>query len=121
MKKNDLTKIDHERVLTRNEFQHLQDVPPEIEWFANLQNHHTRRAYISDVKEFMKFTGIIEPKEFRDITRSHVLAWRRQLEDRELAAATIRRKLSAISSLFEFLCENNAIERSPTHGVKRPS
>ena len=64
---------------------------------------------------------ILTRQEFRVITRSHVLAWRKQLEGRELAAATIRRKLSAISALFEYLCENNAIERNPTHGVKRPS
>jgi len=110
-----------ERILTRQEFQGLAEVPPELDWFANLDNKHTKRAYKNDVKEFMAFTGIVEPHEFRDVTRSHVLAWRKQLESRELAAATIRRKLSALSSLYEFLCESNAIERNPTHGVKRPS
>jgi hypothetical protein len=31
--------------LTASQFQNLVDVPPEIEWFANLTNAHTRRAY----------------------------------------------------------------------------
>jgi integrase/recombinase XerD len=33
------------RMLTAAEFQKLGDVPPEVEWFANLTNAHTRRAY----------------------------------------------------------------------------
>lgn len=109
------------RLLTRQEFQGLSEVPAELEWFANIDNPNTRRAYIRDVKEFMAFTGIVEPREFRDVTRAHVIAWRKQLESRELSASTIRRKLSALSSLYDFLCENNAIELNPTHGVKRPS
>lgn len=109
------------RLLTREEFQGLAEVPAELEWFANIDNANTRRAYMRDVKEFMEFTGIIEPTEFRDVTRAHVIAWRKKLEGKELAAATIRRKLSALSSLYDFLCERNAIELNPTHGVKRPS
>jgi len=109
------------RLLTRQEFQGLSEMPAELEWFANIDNANTRRAYMRDVKEFMSFTGIIEPAEFRSVTRAHVIAWRKKLEAKELAAATIRRKLSALSSLYDFLCERNAIEINPTHGVKRPS
>src|SRR5690606_16325463 len=28
--------------------------------------------------------------------------------------------LSALASLFDFLCENNAVLQNPVHGVKRP-
>src|SRR5262249_24605923 len=35
--------------------------------------------------------------------------------------ATIRRKLSALSDLFDYLCEKNAIAHNPVKGVKRPS
>jgi len=38
----------------------------------------------------------------------------------ELGAATRRRKLSALSSLFEYLCEANAVVHNPVAGVKRP-
>lgn len=37
------------RFLTRAEFHRLADVPPEAEWFANLDNPNTRRAYRNDV------------------------------------------------------------------------
>src|ERR1700677_1253839 len=36
-----------DRLLTAAEFQKLADVPPEVEWFANISNRHTRRAYIT--------------------------------------------------------------------------
>jgi hypothetical protein len=46
------------RALTSAEFSQLEDVPPETEWFANIDNPHTRRAYRNDLKEFMMFAGI---------------------------------------------------------------
>jgi len=49
-----------------------------------------------------------------------VIAWRKQLEQRQLGGATIRRKLAALSSLFEYLCEHNAVTHNPVKGVKRP-
>ena len=109
------------RILTAAEFQHLADVPPEVEWFANLTNPNTRRAYQNDVKGFMGFVGIQKAEEFRIVTRSHLIAWRKLLESKLLAAATIRRKLSAVASLFDHLCESNAITHNPCDGVKRPN
>jgi integrase/recombinase XerD len=112
---------DNSRVLTAAEFRGLADVPPEVEWFANITNPNTRRAYQNDVRDFMKFAGIREPQEFRVVTRSHLIAWRKLLESRNLAAATIRRKLSAVASLFDHLCESNAVTHNPCDGVKRPN
>jgi integrase/recombinase XerD len=45
---------------------------------------------------------------------------RKDMERRDLSPATIRRKLSALSSLFDYLCERNAITGNPVDGVKRP-
>ena len=64
------------RLLTAAEFHRLADVPPEVEWFANLTNRHTRRAYENAIADFMRFTGIARPEEFRTVTRAHVIAWR---------------------------------------------
>lgn len=68
----------------------------------------------------MAFTGIEDPHQFRDVVRGHVLAWRRDLERRALSGASIRRKLAALSSLYEHLCEANAVTGNPVDGVKRP-
>jgi site-specific recombinase XerD len=68
----------------------------------------------------MGFVGITRPEEFRLVSRAHGLAWREELERRELAGTTLGRKLAALSSLFEYLCERNAVFANPVDGVKRP-
>jgi site-specific recombinase XerD len=93
------------RSLTPAQYGALADVPPEIEWLANITNLKTRRAYKNDVSEFSAFTGLRRPEELRTVTRAHVIAWR---------------KLSALSSLFDYLCEKNAVAGNPVDGVKRP-
>jgi integrase/recombinase XerD len=98
----------------------LVEVPPELEWLANITNPKTRRAYKNDVGEFSAFTGLRQPAELRTVTRAHVIAWRKDLESRGLSATSIRRKLSALSALFDYLCERNAVSGNPVDGVKRP-
>ncbi|ABB76078.1 Site-specific recombinase XerD [Nitrosospira multiformis ATCC 25196] len=108
------------RRLTAVAYQRLADIPPEIEWFANLPNDATRRAYNNALKDFMGFTDITRPDEFRSVTRAHVIAWRDELVKRSLSGTTIRHRLAALSSLFEYLCERNAVTHNPVKGVKRP-
>jgi len=106
--------------LTPSQFGALAEVPPELEWLANLTNPKTRRAYRNDVGEFSSFTGLHNPVELRTVTRAHVIAWRKDLEVRALSPASIRRKLAALSSLFDYLCERNAVAGNPVDGVRRP-
>jgi site-specific recombinase XerD len=112
--------LPNHRLLTAAEFQKLADVPPEIEWFANITNASTRRAYKAAIDDFMFFTGINRPEEFRTVTRAHVIAWRDDLKNRALGGATVRHRLAALSSLFEYLCDKNAVTHNPVKGVKRP-
>jgi site-specific recombinase XerD len=104
-------------------------MPPELEWFRNLNNAGTERVYRNAIADFMRFTGIVRPEEFRIVTRAHVIEWRKDLERREIGRAgkkknparcTIRNRLAALSSLFEYLCEKNAVSHNPVKGVKRP-
>lgn len=102
-------------------------MPPALTWVANIDNPQTRRAYRADVEEFMAFAGILDSDSLRHVARAHVLAWRRDLELRRvgremrpLGAAIIRRKLSALASLYDHLCESNAVVGNPVDGVKRP-
>ena len=108
------------RLLTAARFQGLSDVPPELEWFANIDNKSTRCAYGNALQDFIRFTGIKQPGEFMVVTRSHVIAWRDDLVRRALSGMTIRHRLAALSSLFEHLCESNAVTHNPVKGVKRP-
>ncbi|MGE0822910.1 MAG: tyrosine-type recombinase/integrase [Candidatus Binatia bacterium] len=106
--------------LTVAQFSDLSAVPPEMEWFANIDNGNTRKAYECDVKEFMAFAGVTTPEVLRQVTRAHVIAWRNVLASRMCASSTIRRKLAALSSLFRKLCEENVVLLNPVDGVKRP-
>lgn len=111
---------DQPRQLSKDAFTQLKDIPPEVEWFANLDNEKTRRAYKIDLNDFMAFVGLDQIEDLRSITRAHVLAWRTELETRSLAKSTIRRKLAALSSLFSYLSDANAVQNNPVDGVKRP-
>lgn len=112
------------RLLSAAEFQRLSKVPAEVEWFKNICNPSTKRAYENAIKDFMLFTGIKRPEEFRDVTRAHVIAWRDALgdrvADRALIGTTIRHRLAALSSLFQYLCDRNAVTHNPVKGVMRP-
>lgn len=117
---NELVSVNSEHTLTPDQYRDLADIPPELEWLANITNPKTRRFYKSDVSEFLSFTGLKDSSALRSVARSHVIAWRDDLKKRSLGPATIRRKLSALSSLFDYLCEHNAVLGNPVDGVKRP-
>ena len=68
----------------------------------------------------MRFAGIERPEEFRSVTRAHIIAWRDQLVQRGLGGSTIRHRLASLASLFEYLCERNAVTHNPVKGVERP-
>jgi len=114
------------RLLTAAEFQDLAKVPPEAEWFRNIRSPATKRAYENAIKDLMRFAGIKRPEEFRGVTRAHVIAWRDDLGDRVLpkgeglSGTTIRHRLAALSSLYQYLCDRNAVTHNPVKGVKRP-
>ena len=109
------------RLISAAEFQELAEVPAAAEWLANIDNPNTRRAYRRDVGEFMSMLGIRDFVELPLVRRAHVIAWRKMLEARGLGAATRCRKLSAVSSLFRYLCNANAALENPVSGVRRPS
>ena len=77
---------------------------------------HTRTTF----REFISYSGLRDYAQLRTAARSHVIAWRSHMESRKLEPASIRRKLSALSSLFDYLCERNAVAGNPVDGVKRP-
>jgi site-specific recombinase XerD len=114
------------RLLTAAEFQRLAQVPPESEWFRNIRSPATKRAYENAVRDFMLFAGINRPEEFRNVTRAHVIAWRDELGNRvlpngeSLSGTTIRHRLAALSSLYQYLCDKNTLTHNPVKGVKRP-
>ena len=115
-----------ERVDQRSAVAILAAVPAEEVWLEGLDSERTRRAYKSDVRQFVEALGIHSRDELYAVTPSAVIAWRRRLslpKDKgglELKRSSIRRKLSALSSLFEHLVEQHVVDFNPVQQVKRP-
>jgi integrase/recombinase XerD len=115
------------RSLTADEFFRLADLPAETEWLKNFDSKHTKRAYKTAIRDFMEFIGLRRREELRSITRAHVIAWRDDLFQRiskrgqPLGDDTVRHRLSALSSLYDYLCDKNAVAHNPCRGVKRPT
>jgi hypothetical protein len=50
-----------------------------------------KRAYENAIRDFIPFTGIARPDEFRTVTRAHVVAWRDDIERREIGPSAKKR------------------------------
>jgi site-specific recombinase XerD len=114
------TVSENNRLLTAADFLRLSEVPPEVEWFANLTNRCTRRAYQNAIHDFMALTGIQQAGRVPQRDPGACDRLRDALGNRLLNGTTIRHRLSALSSLFDYLCEKNAVTHNPVKGVKRP-
>lgn len=98
----------------------LQAVPEESIWLANNLSPHTRRAYRRDVEAFMQFMGIRTTAELRCMNRAAVVAWRNDMMACQTKPRTIRRRLSALSSLFKHLVAQRAADTNPVREISRP-
>jgi len=92
----------------------------ESQWLANFASECTRRAYAADVRDFVGFCGFASTSDLQRVGRAHVLAWRHHLQASGLSPSTLRRKLSALSSLLEQLVDEQLIPFNPSRGVRRP-
>ncbi len=98
-------------------------IPEEEIWLAGLKSEQTRRAYRRDAAHFVETLGIESFEELRQVTHKHVIAWRRRMTDIEcLQNSTVRRRLSALSSLFTHLVERDPhVHLNPARDVERPN
>ncbi len=104
-------------VLTR-----LADIPEEDIWLAKQKSARTRRAYGLDVRHFMATLHITTTEELRRIDHRAVIAWERTMRETEHAApSTVRRRLSALSSLFRHLVRHGHATKNPVTEIERPA
>lgn len=98
----------------------LQSIPEEEIWLAGQLSPHTRRAYKQDVGHFVRTMRIRSASELRQVNRAAVVAWQNIMKDRGTKPRTIRRRLSALSSLFAHLIAHRAADANPVRDIKRP-
>jgi integrase/recombinase XerD len=99
----------------------LADIPEEEIWLAKQKSARTRRAYRLDVRHFMATLGITSSDKLRQIDHRAVIAWERAMREAENAAPSIiRRRLSALSSLFKHLVRHDHTAKNPVTEIERP-
>lgn len=98
----------------------LAQLPEEEVWLAGLRSEQTRRAYRLDVRHFIATVGLASTEELRRVDRAAVIFWREAMLREGAKHRTVRRRLSALSSLFAHLVEHRIVERNPVRDVPRP-
>ena len=94
-------------------------------WLGKTPSQCTREAYARDLNQFLDFCGI--PRTHLDelalVLPKHVAAWRDDLRQHDATNSTIRRKLTALRSLFSYLQVYGYTGANPAHGkfVKAPA
>ncbi|MBF0479729.1 MAG: tyrosine-type recombinase/integrase [Candidatus Omnitrophica bacterium] len=111
-----------QRLIDKEDYHTLKDVPPETDWIKERRNRseRTASAYEFDVNEFKNFVGIKNPEEYRRVTHKHIAEWIAHLKKQKLTNETISRKVSAVSSLFKYFCERSALKDNPCTNITRP-
>jgi integrase family protein with SAM-like domain len=98
----------------------LREVPEEEVWLQGQRSEQTRRAYKADIRHFIESLGIRSRDELRQVDRAAVIHWQRVMEGQGARPRTIRRRLSALSSLFTHLVSRRLADVNPCREVKRP-
>lgn len=84
------------------------------------QSPHTRRSYFNDIKSFFYFLQEkkITIEHIHDISLDHAILWRDSLNG--LTPSSLRRKLYALSSLFEFAIKRKLVNENPFDFIQKP-
>lgn len=88
-------------------------------WLLGFPSEHTRRSYSGDLTAWLTFCDEhgVEPLRAR---RPHIDAWARSLEELKLKPRTIARRLSSVSSWYDFLVTEQVCATSAAKDVRRP-
>lgn len=99
----------------------LSAIPEEELWLAGQKSPKTREAYRDDVTHFVRSLRISNREEFRKVDRGAVLLWLRTMEHEGVKPTTVRRRMSALSSLFSHLVRLRAADSNPLREIRRPN
>lgn len=87
---------------------------------ARITNENTREAYTRDAFRFAAWCSQ-KGLTLEAITPVHMAAYRDQLINEKMSAATVKRHLSALRMLFSHMVETGAMAYNPAREVKTPT
>lgn len=88
-------------------------------WIASKRSVHTRRAYARDISRWLDWCAEFgsDPLDPGETTAA---TWARHLEADGRTNTTVARKLSAVSSFYDWLIRARQIDRNPLDHLPRP-
>jgi site-specific recombinase XerD len=88
-------------------------------WLTAHKSQHTRDAYRRDIAEWFAWCDS-QAVPVRDARRADVDRWRDMLTARPESAATVARRLCAVSSFYDYWLAEDIVTRNPAKRAKRP-
>lgn len=93
----------------------------EETWLKNITSKQTQRTYATALREICTQLGVTNADEFRALSKDDIIEYRDYLiHERELSNRSVRNRLAAISSCFQYLQEQQVVGENPVNGVERP-
>jgi len=91
-------------------------------WLASFNAVNTQKAYARDMKMWLRFCEEADVDPLA-VLRVHVDAWKQRgagFDAPKPHPPSVARRLSAVSSWYEYLVQEEVLDRSPAAHVKRP-
>jgi len=93
----------------------------ETLWLQNFTSKQTRRTYEAAFREFCGLLGVDNPQAFRAISEAEIIRFRDYLiHTRGMSNRSVRNRLAALSSCFQYLRAKGVVTDNPVDGVERP-
>lgn len=91
-------------------------------WLLSLGTENTRMAYARDFRDFFRWCADRGASPLAaDVSRAVIDLYRAELlEHRALKPSTVARRLSSLSSFYEYATDLGLVERNPVARVRRP-
>lgn len=89
-------------------------------WLLSVKSQHSRAAYRRDIDLWFAWCDDIDVP-INDARRADIDEWRDQFTAAGLANATIRRRMSAVSSFYRYWHAEDVVARNPAANAARPS
>lgn len=86
----------------------------------NFPSVHTQEAYKRDLTKFIQFIQLAFPRQDEVLCEhAHIVAYKDHLIKEQHSMRTINRTLSCLYSFYEYLIDQDLIEKNPVQRVKR--
>ncbi|MCB9644878.1 MAG: tyrosine recombinase XerC [Myxococcales bacterium] len=83
-------------------------------------SEHTLRAYGRDLQDFFAYLDSFEVQDVQEVNRFHLRGFLSLLYEQEMAATTLKRKLSCFRSFFRYLMRCEILEKNPLEAIDNP-